>query len=98
MSGMFAVSKPPTMSSDGLRNRAARVNGQKVCHDAHHPTTTSARRSIGSSRKRLVNRPGCRHISTGHRSASTSRSTRMNEASLGHTKRMRGRSSVMRGT
>ena len=93
---MFAVSKPPTMSSDGLRNSAASVNGQNVCHDAHHPTTRSARQNIGNSLKRFVKRPGWRHTSTGHRSASTSRSTRMNDASLGQTKRMRGRSSITR--
>ena len=94
MSGMLAVSNPPTTSSDGLRASQASVIGQKLCHDAHQPTTSSQRASIGTSRSRLVARPGWRHSSSGQRSASSSRSMRMNEASLGQANRIRGTAPV----
>ena len=42
MSGMLAVSKPPMISTDGLRSSQASVIGKNVCHEANHPNTTSA--------------------------------------------------------
>src|SRR6267143_1676669 len=41
MSGSFAVSKPPTISTDGRRRSQASVIGQNVCQEAHQPTTAS---------------------------------------------------------
>ena len=41
MSGMLAVSKPPTIITDGLRRSHASVTGRKVCHEANQPKTRS---------------------------------------------------------
>ena len=58
MSGMLAVSKPPMISTDGLRSSQASVIGKKVCHEANQPNTTSARRTPPITSTGLGQRPG----------------------------------------
>ena len=58
MSGMFAVSKPPTIWTEGLRISQASVTGKNVCQDANQPNTRSARRTAATRRGRLAQWPG----------------------------------------
>jgi hypothetical protein len=58
MSGMFAVSKPPMISTDGLRSSQASVIGKNVCQEANQPKTTSARRTPPTTAIGLGRRPG----------------------------------------
>ena len=48
MSGMLAVSKPPTIITDGLRKSHASVTGKNVCQDANQPKTRSERSTAGT--------------------------------------------------
>ena len=58
MSGMLAVSNPPTICTEGLRISQARVIGKNVCQEANQPNTRSARRTAPISRGRLPQWPG----------------------------------------
>ncbi len=58
MSGMFAVSKPPMIITDGLRSSQASVIGKNVCQEANQPNTTSARSTPPITFSGLGQRPG----------------------------------------
>jgi hypothetical protein len=58
MSGMLAVSNPPTIRTDGLRRSHASVIGKNVCHDANQPNTRSARRTPLTTLTGFGRRPG----------------------------------------
>ncbi len=58
MSGMLAVSKPPMISTDGVRVSQASVIGKKVCQEANQPTTTSALSTPRITFSGLGQRPG----------------------------------------
>jgi hypothetical protein len=68
------VSKPPTISRDGLRSSQAIVIGQNVCQEANQPTTSSARQTARRTASGFAHRPGCAHSSTAQRSRRMSRS------------------------
>jgi hypothetical protein len=55
---MFAVSKPPTIITDGLRSSHARVIGKNVCQEANQPKTTSARSTPRTTFTGFGQRPG----------------------------------------
>ena len=58
MSGMLAVSKPPTIITDGLRSSQASVIGKNVCQEANQPNTTSARSTPPTTFTGFGQRPG----------------------------------------
>jgi hypothetical protein len=58
MSGMFAVSKPPTIITVGLRRSHASVIGKKVCQEANQPKTRSARSTPPTTFTGFGQRPG----------------------------------------
>ena len=58
MSGMFATSKPPITSTEGLRRSQASVIGKNVCHEANQPNTRSARRTPAITLTGFGRRPG----------------------------------------
>ena len=58
MSGMLAVSNPPTIITDGLRRSHARVIGKNVCQEANQPNTTSARSTPPTTFTGFGRRPG----------------------------------------
>ena len=58
MSGMFAVSKPPMIRTEGFRSSHASVIGKNVCHEANQPKTTSARSTPRSTCSGFGTRPG----------------------------------------
>ena len=58
MSGMLAVSKPPMISTDGLRSSHASVIGKNVCQEANQPNTTSARSTPPITFSGFGQRPG----------------------------------------
>ncbi len=58
MSGMFAVSKPPMIITEGLRRSHASVTGKNVCQEANQPNTRSARSTPRRTRQSGGTRPG----------------------------------------
>jgi hypothetical protein len=58
MSGMSAVSKPPMISTLGLRSSQASVIGKNVCQEANQPNTRSARQTPPITASGLGQRPG----------------------------------------
>ena len=68
---MLAVSYPPITTIDGLRISQASVTGQKVCHEANHPNTTSLCATARTRAGRFTTGPCWRQSRTAHRSDST---------------------------
>ena len=58
MSGMFAVSKPPMIITEGLRRSQASVIGKNVCQEANQPNTRSARSTPRITCSGFGTRPG----------------------------------------
>ena len=58
MSGMLALSKPPMISTDGLRSSQASVIGKNVCQEANQPKTMSAAGTPPITRSGFGQRPG----------------------------------------
>ena len=62
MSGMFAVSKPPMIRTEGLRSSHASVIGKNVCHEANQPKTTSARSTPAEHAQRVRHAAGLEEV------------------------------------